>query len=171
MDFEIIFETERLFVRQIVVKDFDCLFEICSDNELMRYVGEGIPLSEEQTKKWIQITIQNYETKGFGNYAVINKKDNNFVGYCGLVFSKESNEIELIYALKKEYWRKGLATEVAKSMINFGFINKNLPRIFASIDPKNISSEVILKKLGFEFTYKKNDEFGFSTYYYCTSKN
>lgn len=47
------------------------------------------------------MTINNYATKGFGMYGVMDKETDAFIGYCGLVFSADVNDYELIYALRQ----------------------------------------------------------------------
>lgn len=165
---DIVFETERLLVREIERDDFEQLNRICSDPELMKFVGDSNPLSPEQTLKWIEVTICNYMEKGFGNYAVIEKTGSAFIGYCGLVYSESINQIELIYALKKEYWNKGLATEVAIAMLDFGHSRKKIETIYASIDPLNVASKKVLEKIGFKYAFLKNDEFGLPSVYYSS---
>ncbi|WP_212006523.1 GNAT family N-acetyltransferase [Chitinophaga sp. HK235] len=165
---KIIFETERLLIREVEVTDFDNLFAICSNEELMQFVGDGI-LSKELTQKWIAISIENYDSKGFGMSAVIHKSNNRFIGYCGIVFSKAINDYELIYAIEKEYWGKGLATEVAAKMVQYGFEKLKFKTIYASIDPANIASKKILLKIGFKEIYTKHDEAGYPTIYYSSS--
>ncbi len=68
------------------------------------------------------------------------------------------DEIELIYALAKPYWGKGLATEAAQAMLRYGFEVFHLPRIYATVDPGNTASVTIIKKLGFYYTQTISDE-------------
>lgn len=162
--------TPRLVIREITENDFQALYRICSDPEIMKFVGDGKPLTEEQTQRWIAVTLTNYDTKGFGMYVIIEKRTGVFVGYAGLVFSADVNNNELIYALDKVYWGRGLATEIAYHMVEFGFNVLQLTRIYASIDPENKASQKILAKIGFEEFCKKNDEYGFATIYYQLRK-
>ena len=78
----VIFETERLLVRQLNADDVDNLYAITGDAELMRYVGDCQPLSYELTAKWVDVSINNYATKGYGCSAVIDKRDGAFIGFC-----------------------------------------------------------------------------------------
>ena len=71
----VIFETERMLVRQLQADDVDSLYAITGDTELMRHMGDGQPLSRELTAKWVEVSINNYATKGYGCSAVIDKRD------------------------------------------------------------------------------------------------
>jgi ribosomal-protein-alanine N-acetyltransferase len=162
----IVFKTDRLIIRQIEQGDLNNLHAICGNSELMKYVGDGNPLSKEQTQKWIDVTILNYKTKGYGMFAVIHKADMQFIGYCGLVHSNDVNDNELIYALLKNYWGLGLATELATKLINFGFEHFKVQKIYASTDPENEASKHILIKIGFAKIFSKQDEHGLETIYF-----
>lgn len=163
---QIILENARLQIRKFTASDLPELYSICSDAELMKYVGTGDPLTMEQVQKWLEVTSINYATKGFGNYALIFKENQELIGYCGLVHSKEIDDIELIYALRKIHWGKGLASEASQMMIDFAFNNIKLKQVFASIDPANIASEKILIKTGFIFAFEQIDEWGLPTKYF-----
>lgn len=161
-----IIETKRLLIRKITRQDFEEFDLICSDPETMRFVGDGKPLSKEQTQRWIDVTLKNYEVKGFGVYAVIYKETGALIGYSGLVFSNQINDYELIYTLSKANWGKGLATEIANHMIDFGFNSLHMKSIYASIDPHNKASENILLKIGFKEICRMDDEYGLESIYY-----
>jgi [ribosomal protein S5]-alanine N-acetyltransferase len=166
----IVCETERLLIRQIELADFEMFYAICSDAEVMKYVGSGHPLSAERTQHWIEITRNNYLQKGYGNCAVIDKASQEFIGYCGLVYSKEIDQVELIYTLKKAYWGRGLATEAARAMVRFGRPLLQPAAIYASVDPENIPSRRILEKTGFRYAFSKQDADKLTTDYYLLSE-
>ncbi|WP_114789092.1 GNAT family N-acetyltransferase [Niabella yanshanensis] len=165
-----IIETNRVLIRKVTHNDLEALYTICGDPRLMRFVGDGKPLSMKQTQKWIDVTINNYASKGFGMYGVVDRETGAFIGYCGLVFSADVKDNELIYALVPAYWGKGLATEIARHLVDFGFSSLNLEHIYASIDPENKASERILLKVGFNRVFRKNDEFGLETVYYLKKR-
>jgi RimJ/RimL family protein N-acetyltransferase len=55
---------------------------------------------------------------------------------------------EIGYCLNRSYWGKGYGTEVAASLIEFGFKDLKMHRIVAMCDPKNIGSWKIMEKNG-----------------------
>ncbi len=165
----VIFETERLRVWQLEVDDVDNLYAITGDAELMRYMGDSQPLSYQLTVKWVDVSINNYATKGYGCSAVIGKRDGAFIGFCGLVRSEMAeppDDAELIYALKKPYWGQGLATEFGKAMIAYGYESCGLKRIIATIDPENSASIHVANKIGFAFSRTEMDSDGLPTHIY-----
>ncbi len=165
----IIFETERLIVRQLEANDVDNLYSVTRDPELIRYMGDGQPLSYELTAKWVDVSINNYATKGYGCSAVIDKRDGAFIGFCGLVrseFAEPPDDAELIYALKKPYWGQGLATEVGRAMVAYGYDSCGLKRIIATIAPDNSASIKVANKIGFVFSRTEPDSDGLPTHIY-----
>ncbi len=165
-----VFETPRLIVRHLRADDLDDLYSICSDEELMRFVGDGKPLSIERVQLWIEKSQDNYRNLGFGCFAVIEKVSGELAGYCGLVRGPEGDEIEIIYALKKEYWGNGLATEVARATMEYGLDELGLKQIVATIDPENTSSIRIVEKLGMTFQQKRVDQYGLPELVYVISR-
>ncbi|MDQ3804478.1 MAG: GNAT family N-acetyltransferase [Acidobacteriota bacterium] len=155
-----VLETDRLFIRGLRADDLDEMYEVCADPDIMRHVGDGRPLSREQTRRWIERSQVNYSKHGFGCAAVVAKDGNRFVGYCGLVFGPGGAEVEVIYALKKQYWGGGLASEAARAMLEYGFGKCRLKRIVATIAPDNRASVRIAEKLGMTHRGNRLDEHG-----------
>lgn len=153
-----IVETDRLIIRHLRSEDLDQLFEVCGDSEIMLYVGNGQPLSREQTQKWIEKSQENYRKYGFGCLAVAEKEGDRLIGYCGLVNPTIDGEAEIIYAFKKQYWGKGLASEAAKAVLDFGLKQCGLRRVVATIDPNNHASIRIVEKWGMRFQERRLDE-------------
>lgn len=153
-----IVETDRLIIRYLQSEDLDEFYEICGDPEIMRYVGDGQPLSKEQTQRWIEKSQENYSKYGLGCLAVIAKDDGRLIGYCGLVNPTIAGEAEVIYAFKKQYWGKGLASEAAKAMLDFGLKQCALKRIIATIAPSNHASIRIVEKWGMKYREQRLDD-------------
>jgi ribosomal-protein-alanine N-acetyltransferase len=153
-----IVETERLMLRHLRSEDLDEFYKICGDPEIMRYVGDGQPLSREQTRRWIEKSQENYRKYGFGCSAVVAKEDARLIGYCGLVNPTTNGEAEIIYAFKKRYWGRGLASEAAKAMLDFGLKRRALRRVVATIDPGNRASIRIVEKCGMKYQGQRLDE-------------
>ena len=143
-------ETERLFLRKLQDYDLDDIFDMRSDIEVMRYIRE--PQTErKESLNWIGMISQFWESEGIGFCGVVEKETKNFVGWCGLWKLKETDEIEVGYAIKKDFWGKGYATEAAKRCLQYGFEELNLEKIVAVAYPKNEASQSVMKKLGMEY--------------------
>jgi len=148
-----ILKTDRLTLRELEHSDFDDFYAICSDTILMKYMGDGEPLGAEDVRRWIDVSQNNYKTKGFGASAVIDNTNDDFIGFAGIVYSKQHKFYEIIYCLKQSHWGKGLATELADAILKKGLNDYELPYIYATIDHANTASIRVVEKVG--MTYEK----------------
>ncbi len=149
-------ETERLILREIIIEDVPDFFELDSDPEVHRYLGNKPVTTIEQSEKAVNGILNQYRENGVGRWAIVDKNTNEFLGWSGLkyeqVLRKEFNYYDLGYRLKKKHWGKGIATEAAIASLDYGFKNMALEEICAAADVDNGASNAILKKLGMAFT-------------------
>ncbi len=162
---EIFAETKRLILRELVEEDEESLFELDSDPEVHRYLGNQPVKNIEQIRLVIAFIRQQYEDNGIGRWAVIEKETQQFIGWSGLKLFREpvngyENFYELGYRFMKKHWGKGFATEAAKASVDYGFNTLKLHEIFAMTDVNNLNSKQVLKKTGFTYleTFNFNDE-------------
>jgi ribosomal-protein-alanine N-acetyltransferase len=109
-------ETARLRLRHFNLNDFDYLFRLYSDAEVMRYLSSR---TREQTQASLSKHIQHWQQHNFGMWAVIYKETGAMIGRCGLGFLENTPEVELGYVLDKSYWNMGLATEASLATLKF----------------------------------------------------
>lgn len=144
------FETERLFLRRLKDYDVDEIFKMRSDEEIMRYIREP-QMERKESLNWIKMISEKWHTERIGFCGVIEKKSKRFVGWCGLWRLKETDEFEVGYAIAKDFWGKGYATEAAKRVLQYGFEELNLKKIVAVASPENQASQNVMKRIGMEF--------------------
>lgn len=146
-------ETERLILRDFLESDVHGLFELDSNPEVHRYLGNNPVRDLNQIPPIIQFVQQQYTDNGIGRWAVIEKSTNAFVGWSGLKLVKDSrnqhtNYYDLGYRLIQNFWGKGYATESAMASLSYGFNELNLQTICAAAQAENIASNKVLKKCG-----------------------
>jgi RimJ/RimL family protein N-acetyltransferase len=156
----ICYETSRLIVRHINMDDLDAFAALCADETALRYVGDGTTLTRPEVERWIDICQQKYQSVGFGTSAIVDKASGEFIGYCGVVKAPDRDFYEIIYTLRPDQWGKGLATEVARGMLDYVFGIADLAKIYATIHPDNVASQNIMPKLGMMFERAEEDEDG-----------
>src|SRR2546422_4149694 len=145
-------ETERLLLRMFRPDDLNNLAGLFSDPEVMRYVGEGDTVNREETDKALQSIIKHWETHGFGRWAAEDRVTHNFVGFGGLRSLLGTPEV--VYHFATAHWGKGLATELARASLRFGFEDRGFDRIVAVAKPENRASIHVMQKLGMRFEMK-----------------
>jgi RimJ/RimL family protein N-acetyltransferase len=144
-------ETSRLYLRQFSMADLSDLSTIRSDPEVMRFIGTGQPHSMDQVREALGHVLSGWKQHSFGRWAVVNKADKKLMGWCGLAFLDNTEEIEIGYGIAKEYWGRGFTTEAAAASIRYGFEEMKLNRIVAVAMPENIASLRVMEKIGMKF--------------------
>jgi RimJ/RimL family protein N-acetyltransferase len=71
-----------------------------------------------------------------------------FVGRCGVAYQHHPGEAELVYALARAAWGRGLATEAARAALTYAFAVVGLPRVVAFARAENVASRRVLEKAG-----------------------
>jgi RimJ/RimL family protein N-acetyltransferase len=142
-------ETARLRLRMFGPEDLDDLAALFADPEVVRYVGDGKPIDREEAGKTLDSIIQHWHRYGFGRWAVEDKTTREFVGYGGLrsLFGMP----EVVYHFATRHWGKGLATELGKASLKYGFETHRFARIVAIAKPENAASIHVMEKLGMHF--------------------
>ena len=159
METKIFVETERLILREILPTDIDGLFELDSDPDVHRYLGNKPVTDKSQIVEVIYFIRQQYIANGIGRWAIIDKKTNDFIGWTGLKFvtdltNNHINYYDLGYRLIKKYWGQGIATEMAIASLDYAFNILNTDKVYAMADCKNDGSNKILRKIGLNFIEK-----------------
>ncbi len=109
----LIFQTPRLLLRQITITDAPLILKLNSDPEIVKYVHEPTLKTVEQAEEIITNIILPQYKNNLGRWAIITKDKNDFIGWCGLKYRPEVDEIDLGYRLMQKAWGKGFATEAA----------------------------------------------------------
>lgn len=148
---ELILESPRLLLRQFTLADADSLLQLNSNPAVMQYLHEA-PLHTiaDAEKVLTDIIFPQYKNK-LGRWAVILKENNQFLGWCGLKYLAENDEVDLGYRLLQEHWGHGYATEGALHCVEYGFKKLSLPFIIGRAHVDNKASIKVLEKVGMEF--------------------
>lgn len=143
-------ESDRLILKDWRRSDWKDAHSYASDPEVSKYMIWG-PNSEKETKEFIDTAIEVARAKPRRGYelAMMLKETNSIVGGCGLqVVGQESATAMIGYVLHRNFWGKGLVTEAALRIIDFGFTDLKLHRVYATCDVENIGSARVMEKCG-----------------------
>lgn len=145
-----IIETERILLRPFCIKDIERFAEICANPKVMRYIGDGKPVSRDVIAKKMPEWIALYEKQQYGLMALVLKDTDKLIGFCGFIHQTVdgSDYIELGYRLDEAYWGKGIATEAAVAVKNYAFNVLEIPMLISIINHHNDASKRVAKKVG-----------------------
>jgi [ribosomal protein S5]-alanine N-acetyltransferase len=148
---ETVLETDRLLFRKFTIDDAELIYDLNFDPEVTKYTKDPMTDVEQAKKVLREVILPQYSLYGHGRWALHLKEGNEFIGWCGLKYRPELDEIDLGYRFKKKYWGKGYATEAAKATIQYGFDRLGLNIITGRALPGNDASVAVLKKCGMEY--------------------
>lgn len=156
-----IFETERLYLRELVFEDKKELMRVLCDPESMKFYPHTF--SEKKVEQWIRWNIENYKKYRHGLWAVILKKGEVFIGDCGITMQNIDNEIvpEIGFHIIKKYCNKGYATEAALACKEYAFNVLHYSKIFSYTTVQNIPSQKVAEKIGmkvYKYSEKNNEK-------------
>lgn len=147
----IILQTPRLILRQFTLEDAGLLLALNSNPEVLKYLHEPLLETEEQALHIINTIILPQYKNNLGRWAIHIKSSNEFIGWCGLKYLAELNEIDLGYRLMQPFWGKGYAFEAAKHTVDYGFNQLHLKTIVGRAHIENTASLKILEKTGMQY--------------------
>jgi RimJ/RimL family protein N-acetyltransferase len=151
-DTHIILETSRLALRQFTGNDVDNLFNLNSDPEVMRYLTGGRPTPREEIRD--QIIPFHLAVYGrldrLGTWAAESSLTGEFLGWFHFRPGPDSDitNIDLGYRLRRSAWNQGYATEGSRALIDRGFTELGVERVFAHTMRLNAASRHVLEKCG-----------------------
>ena len=166
----IISSTSNFTMRPVRASDLEELIAIWADPEVTRFLpSRGVPISRVNTTKSLQSFILHWQQRNYGIWAIIENCSARMIGYCGLRYLNELDEVEILYGLAKAYWGRGIATKAAKASIGYGFEVINLKRIIAMALADNLASIKVIKNIGLQYQ-KQIYLFGLNVRYYSIEK-
>ncbi len=139
-------ETERLILRAWRDADLDAYAVMVGDPETMRFLGG--PLARPDAWRSMAYQLGHWVLRGHGMWAVERKSDGALIGRIGVQRPETWPAIEVAWTLGQPFRSQGYATEAAKASMDWGFQNLPVARLVSLIDPANVPSQNVAKRLG-----------------------
>jgi len=113
----------------------------------------GGVLTDDETRKGLNKNLEHWDRNGYGVWMFREQASSKTVGRAGLRNIEVAGklEIELLYALRHEYWGEGRATEMAAAIVQIGFTKLEMQNVVAFTLPTNQDSRRVMEKVGFIF--------------------
>jgi len=124
---------------------------IAGDPDVMRYIGDGTPWSEERSRQFVERQVALFGERAFCLWKLVPKQGRGLIGFCGLQPLRDTGDIEIGWWLARAWWGRGLATEAARAALRDGFERVGLQRIVSIAQPANTASIGVMRKIGMHF--------------------
>jgi RimJ/RimL family protein N-acetyltransferase len=142
------FSTPRLRLREQTEADHLAANEYESDAEVVRYQSHPVRTPAESLAYIRRVIAEQAETPR-RLYDLAIELDGRMVGRVGLSIARsDDGEAALWYVLRRDLWGRGFAVEAARALLDFGFRELALHRVFVDTDPRNAGSIRVAEKLG-----------------------
>ncbi len=151
------FESSRLFYRPFEKPDAKAIHTFLQDKDIAdNTLTIPYPYEAGMAEEWISTHEERFE-QGDYVYAVILKNEKQLIGAIDFIVDEEYQHANVGYWLGKPYWGKGYGTEMLSRMIQFGFEDLNLHRIYGEYFDFNLASSRIMEKNGMRYEGRLRD--------------
>lgn len=113
----IIYETEKLALREFSNEDAVQLYLLNLDPDVIKYTGDKSFDNIAEAKLFLE-NYDHYQKYGYGRWAVLNKPDHEFLGWCGLKYTPELNEVDIGFRFLKNIGIKVMPPKLLKFVLN-----------------------------------------------------
>ena len=132
----VVIESKRLLLRTFTIDDGPLIYALNSDADVTRYTYDRVKELYQAKEILEKIILPQYSLYNHGRWAVHLKTGLEFIGWCGLKYRPERNEVDLGYRFLKSAWGHGYATEAAYACLKYGFENLSIRQITGRAVPK-----------------------------------
>jgi RimJ/RimL family protein N-acetyltransferase len=141
-------ETERLRLRMFRQSDLDGYAAMCGDPEVMKFLGDGKPLTRIDAWRHMALVIGHWQLRGYGMWCVESKQTGRMIGRIGAWYPEGWPGEEIGWTLCRECWGNGFATEAARASLAYVFETLQWPEAISLIRPGNAASIRVAERLG-----------------------
>lgn len=149
-------ETDRLILRKFTDNDIDDMFLLYSNEDVNKFLPFFPLKTRNEVENYLYNSILPFYKKDIAySYAISQKADNRVIGYVHINDIGNSNDMG--YALRKEFWHKGITSEACAAIIE-RLKKVSFPFITATHDIHNPYSGEVMKKIGMSYRYSYKEQ-------------
>lgn len=144
--------TTRLRIREFAPQDAIALSDITADPDVVRYLSFNAA-SPAETRALLDFALVSALATPRLEYilAADELASGRLAGSCGFHADTSANERELYFVLRRDAWGRGLGTEIVVALIDFGFRELGLSRLFGVAHPDNAASIRVMERAGMAY--------------------
>lgn len=160
--------TDRLLLRDFRGDDWPAVLAYQSDPLYLRYY-EWTERTPESVRDFVRMFLDHQQSQPRTRFqlAVVLKTSGALIGNCGIrLTAPGSHEADMGYELSPAHWGCGYATEAAHAVLDFGFSELGVHRVWATTLADNAGSARVLEKLGMRLEGRLRDKERFKGRYW-----
>ena len=149
---KVAFSTERLDAEPLALRAHEQeLAALHADERVMKTMG-GSTATPEESRAWIERNLRHGQEPGLGIFVFRERETGTFVGRGAIrrIEIGGGEEVEVGYAVAAERWGRGLASEMAASLVAHAE-EEGLGGLVAYTEPTNAASRRVREKVGFRY--------------------
>ena len=128
------------------------MLEMLNTPTWLRFIGDrNVKTLEEAENYLLNGNIRSYQEYGFGFYVVVIKETQESIGICGIVKREGLEDVDIGFAFFQQFMGKGYGYEAGSATLNYALNDLKIKKIVAIVDPENVVSIALLKKIGLQF--------------------
>ena len=145
-------ETERLILRPMRVSDSVDMFEYARNPEVSKYLTWNPHPDITHTRSYLEYLGGRYRLGTYYEWAVIHRESGRMIGSCGFSsIDTLNNCADIGYVMNPAFHGKGLMTEAARCVRDFGFDVVHLHRIEGRFMTENAASRRVMERIGMHY--------------------
>ena len=140
--------TPRLVLRPMELSDAPQIQLLAADREIAATTMTiPHPYPEGGAETFIRMQREEFANQKAIAFAIARREDDLLIGTIGIMLKPEDARGEIGYWVGVPYWGQGLVTEAAARVLQFGFEELGLNRIYAQHFHTNPASGAVMRKL------------------------
>ena len=141
-------KTERLTIRKVSTDDVNLMLKMDKQEITQKYLGGIKNKTRDERIAFLERKAKRFDDGHAGQLTVC-LIDETPIGFTGLSIDESNNSAEISYLYDYDYTGYGYCTEVCRKLLEIGFNELDLNRIFGNTIEGNISSVKVFERLGF----------------------
>lgn len=143
---------QRINLRKLKKSDAVSIYQNVKARRICRYTHIPYPYKLQYAEDFIRKSHQRIRKKTAYELGIELKQTHQIIGMMSLMHIDSDNRNgEVGYWLGKKYWGQGFAKEALGLILDFGFKELNLVKIYARVMHPNIASSELLETCGFQY--------------------
>lgn len=130
------------YTRDLQASDIQGVYELYAHPEVAKYQLWDVATYEE-TEQFINSVLEKEEHWIYN--VIINADTDKIIGIVQLIVDNDNKSAEIGFIVHPDFWEQGIASDIATTMVKYGFKVLKLNRIWGSLDARNVAARIVLQ--------------------------